>query len=198
MCLSPCPVTLPYHTIPAAALRKDSAVIDERLLTSQNSPLHLACAIGHLEVVKQLLSKGAPVNSGNSYGNAPIHGALIRGHREIVELLLEKGADARWTNNKDSTLLHFLVYSSMEDGDSQAIGRKLIKAGVNVDAKDIDGMTALHVVARGGNATMAAFLLDNGADRTIEDPKGNTALRWAQLNTHTAVVLLLTDERVGS
>ena len=52
-----------------------------------------------------------------------------------MELLLEKGADARWTNNKDSTLLHFLVYSSMEDGDSQAIGRKLIKAGVNVDAK---------------------------------------------------------------
>ena len=43
--------------------------------------------------------------------------------------------------------------------------------------QDIDGMTALHVVARGGNATMAAFLLDNGESSKLYEDLGLAAER---------------------
>lgn len=54
---------------------------------------------------------------------------------KIVELLLEKGADVKWTNNKGSSLLHFLGYSSMAAADKKALSLKLVEAGVNIDAK---------------------------------------------------------------
>lgn len=59
------------------------AVIDERLLTNNNSALHLACGNGHLGAVRALVDASAAVNAGNSYGNAPIHAALIGGHRAV-------------------------------------------------------------------------------------------------------------------
>lgn len=55
---------------------------------------------------------------------------------KIVDLLLEKGADVKWTNNKGSSLLHFLGYStSMAAADKKALSLKLVEAGVNIDAK---------------------------------------------------------------
>lgn len=58
------------------------------------------------------------------------------GTRKIVELLLEKGAEVKWTNNKGSSLLHFLGYSSsMAAADKKALLVKLVEAGGNIDAK---------------------------------------------------------------
>ena len=62
-------------------------------------------------------------------------GFLTLGGIKVVELLLENGADASWTNNKGSSLLHFLGYSPMSDRDKKAVARKLIEAGVNIDTK---------------------------------------------------------------
>lgn len=58
-------------------------MIDDRLLTNHNSPLHLACANGHLDAVELLIAASASVNTGNSYGNAPINGALTSGSRAV-------------------------------------------------------------------------------------------------------------------
>eukprot|EP00903_Cladosiphon_okamuranus_P012668 g11848.t1 len=180
------------HVACIELLLKNGSVIDERLLTNNNSPLHLACGNGHLEAVKVLVAASSEVNAGNTYGNSPIHSALIGGHRSIVELLLEKGADVTWTNNKGSSLFHFLGYSSsMAAADKKALSLKLIEAGLNIDVKDEDGMTPLHVMGQSGDKEMATFLFENGADITIRDVNGKTPLQWAQLNKHTEVGSLL-------
>lgn len=67
------------------------SAIDDRLLTNNNSPLHLACSGGHLEAVEALVAASADVNSGNSYGNAPIHGALVAGHRAVRQWAVLEG-----------------------------------------------------------------------------------------------------------
>ncbi|CAM9721346.1 unnamed protein product, partial [Hapterophycus canaliculatus] len=177
---------------------------DERLLTNNNSALHSAASggtRGHLEAAKLLVRASATVNTGNSYGNAPIYAALIAGHREarIVDLLLESGADVHWTNNKGSSLLHFLGYSAnMAPDDKKVLALKLVGAGVNIDAKDEDGMTPLHIVSQSGDKEMAIFLYENGADITIRDNKGNTPLQWAQINNHAAVgSVLASDNKAG-
>lgn len=55
---------------------------------------------------------------------------------KVVELLLESGADVHWTNNKGSSLLHFLGYSgTMGPEDKKALALKLVEAGVNIDGK---------------------------------------------------------------
>lgn len=54
---------------------------------SGNSPLHLASAYAHLELVRYLLQAGAPVNSPNFRGETPLHLAMQDGFVEVAQAL---------------------------------------------------------------------------------------------------------------
>ena len=59
------------------------------------TPLHSACAKGHVEIVKYLVDHGAQIEAtSNKKGFTPLHLASQFNHRCIVEFLLENGADA--------------------------------------------------------------------------------------------------------
>ncbi len=62
------------------------------------TPLHEAAAMGHLEVARLLLERGADVNAKNKHGFTPLHFAAGIGHTDVAKLLLEHGADV---NAKD-------------------------------------------------------------------------------------------------
>jgi ankyrin repeat protein len=51
------------------------------------SPLHLAAAEGHLDVVKKLVYHRFDLNK-NIQGSTPVHLAARRGHTDVVEFLL--------------------------------------------------------------------------------------------------------------
>jgi len=70
------------------------------------SSLHQACILGHLEVVKLLLNKGADVNIQDDLGVTPLHHACYKGHIVIVQVLLDFGASCNITSNYSETSLH--------------------------------------------------------------------------------------------
>ncbi|KAG2522487.1 hypothetical protein BBO99_00005835 [Phytophthora kernoviae] len=53
-----------------------------------NTPLHMACANGHVECVRELILHKAR-HLPNSSGNYPLHWAVQNKHREIVKLLVD-------------------------------------------------------------------------------------------------------------
>ncbi|CAM9865897.1 unnamed protein product [Chrysoparadoxa australica] len=73
-------------------LASDKSLAD----TSNNfgaSPLHRACAKGHLKVTTQLIDQGASLEEPDANGCTPLHTACRWSHTRIVELLLSRGAN---------------------------------------------------------------------------------------------------------
>lgn len=57
-------------------------------------PLRIACFKGHIDVVRELIRRGADIHAPNAQGRGgPIRMALRGEHRPIVELLLVHGAE---------------------------------------------------------------------------------------------------------
>ncbi|CAG2209478.1 ANK [Mytilus edulis] len=59
------------------------------------SPLHLACFMGKIDVVRCLLDHNADINMTKEDGTTPLFYACEVGHEDIVCLLLDKGADTQ-------------------------------------------------------------------------------------------------------
>ncbi len=110
------------------------------------TPLALAAHFGHLDVMRQLIDRGANVNRVATHHIAvtPLHAALFGRQVEAAMLLIERGADV-----------------TLARGGS---GWKRA------------GWTALHYAAGLGFSTLVQPLLDRGADPSCRDEEGKTPL----------------------
>jgi ankyrin repeat protein len=102
----------------------------------------------------------------------------------IVMLLpaLVSGADGR-------------LADAVEQGD-QALVRLLIERGVDVNAKGVDGTTALHHAVHADHLPIADMLLRAGADAAARDRYGVTPLYLACLNGNADMIQRLLDAGV--
>ena len=150
-----------------------------------------------VEMVQQLLDKGARVNQQVRY-KTPLMHAASEGHIEIVKLLLAKGADVNAQTDEGTALMQ-AVY-----GGHGEIVKQLLDAGANVNAKHRLGYTALFSSAgrsipemnppRGAPLPVPAheimtLLLARGADANLTGRDGETALMDA--NTPAKIKLLV-------
>ena len=99
-------------------------------------------------------------------------------HHYHIDRAEEDGSD----DSNGYTALHKAV---LED-DFRKV-QSLINSGVEVNARDHDGNTPLHLAARFGYTKCALTLLKSGkADKSLTNNQGKTALELAQGNGHTA------------
>jgi ankyrin repeat protein len=69
---------------------------------SSGSALHIAAAMGHLDVMNLLLAQGVPINLVDRDGNTPLDSARMSGNNAAMEFLLERGAESRGTEEVGS------------------------------------------------------------------------------------------------
>ncbi len=106
---------------------------------------------GDIAVVKQLLDKGADVNSKNRYGSTPLFFACDRGHFEIAKLLIDKGADM---NVKDT----FYNASAL----SWAMNKKHDDIVTLMIEKGVDATEPLRGSVQNGDKKMFQLILEKG------------------------------------
>ncbi|WP_166792097.1 ankyrin repeat domain-containing protein [Pedobacter alluvionis] len=118
------------------------------------SPLAIAVARGHKDVVKLLLANGAVANTQDQKGNTPLHYASENNSMEIAELLLAHGADLNIQNNSGNQALWTATFSAA-DGDQNKIPlvKLLLQNGAdkqhlnNVGKKPVDIANKIGVPA---------------------------------------------------
>ena len=171
----------------------------------RRTPLHLASAEGHLDVVEFLLSHGVePIP--DRWGGYPISDAKNNHHEEIVDRfnqlamsysesihLIENpdGETDQMASFDDELMVIELLFAAAENNVDGI--RLLVARGVPVHAGDYDSRTALHLAAAEGSLDAVEYLVYHGHPLHVRDRWGATPLDEAKREQRPSVVEFLTQ-----
>jgi ankyrin repeat protein len=176
------------------------------------SPLHLAAEIGDLDIVRQLIRRGAKIKANDKNGRTPLGVAVDNGNSDVVKLLL---------NYRDSgAILSGLRRTSTIDSDSD-VNEKLGDRGAERDTDAGEAipaqeervakegfsqphapeskeapptrLTALQRACSTGNKAVVAALLGTGMNPNDTGTTFRTPLSYAAENGHEEVVKQLLE-----
>uniref|UniRef100_A0AAQ4Q1Q0 Ankyrin repeat domain 52a n=1 Tax=Gasterosteus aculeatus aculeatus TaxID=481459 RepID=A0AAQ4Q1Q0_GASAC len=161
-------------------------------------PLHLAVLYGFSDCCRKLLSSGQlysivssmskehvlsagfDINTPDNFGRTCLHAAASGGNVECLNLLLSSGTDLNKRDIMGRTPLHYAA----ANGRYQCTVT-LVSAGAEVNEPDQTGCTPLHYSAasqafsRFSLLLCLEHLLDNGADPSMVNSKGYSAVHYA-------------------
>jgi len=137
-----------------------------------------AAANGKLNLVKDLVSKGADVNHQDDYGWTALMIAAWNRHLDIVKYLVKEGkANVNIENKYGYTALMKAARNGYLD-----IVEYLVKAGANVDQQDQYGDTASTLAARKNHLNIVKILADDPWGPPLEEEWGITIPKDAKPN----------------
>jgi ankyrin repeat protein len=148
----------------------------------RHSPLVYSSMAGDSDVVSTLLSQGTTASTD------ALAESITFDNIDITRALITAGANAKSTEPSGVTLLHWAVIANRP-----AAIPLLASAGVDINAKDNAGFTALMYAATvdHGSTELMAALIRAGADRTLRNRAGRTPLQQAQFLRHTELAQAL-------
>ncbi|XP_048194709.1 ankyrin repeat domain-containing protein 22 [Perognathus longimembris pacificus] len=148
-------------------------------------------------------------------GDTPLICACRRGHVRIVSFLLKRNANVNLKNQKERTCLHYAVKKRFTFFDyllivllmpvlligyflmvsktkqNEYLVRMLLNAGVEVNATDCYGCTALHYACKMKNQTLIPLLLQAHADPMIKNKQGESSLDIVKKLNFSQIELML-------
>ncbi|HYW96699.1 MAG TPA: ankyrin repeat domain-containing protein [Bacteroidales bacterium] len=185
-CKNRAPITTPGNEIPEqfspSAENQASPSVQDT-----DQALRDAAFEGNLQAVKQLLSGKADVTSTDEDGRTALMLASYNGYTDIAKLLVTSGSRV---NELDKEGRNALMYAST--GNFPETVSLLLNNGAKINIADTkEHFTALMFAASEGQAKVAEILLQHGADPSMKDVDGDTALSFARQNKHEEVAKLL-------
>jgi len=156
-------------------LLKDNHRLVDEIDQEKRTPLHHACQIQNIEIVRLLVEYGAKINRKDSRGTTPFQTAITGQNKEIVELLIKHGADLELEDANARRPLTRVVFWTNDTGMADL----LLKYGADINAKSIYDETPLRVAAWLGKRELVNFLIDKGAEIETKGDQGRILLLYS-------------------
>uniref|UniRef100_UPI0037E7D658 kinase D-interacting substrate of 220 kDa B isoform X1 n=1 Tax=Semicossyphus pulcher TaxID=241346 RepID=UPI0037E7D658 len=159
--------------------------VDSRSDNGQ-TPLMVASEQGNLEIVQELIRRGANVNLDDVDCWTALISAAKEGHIEVVRELLENNANLEHRDMGGWTALMWAAYKGRTD-----VAQLLLEKGAN---PNITGQYSVYPIiwaAGRGHAEIVHLLLQHGAKVNCSDKYGTTPLIWAGRKGHYESVMHL-------
>lgn len=156
------------------------------------TPLHIACAYGLEVLALKLIRAGADVNVKNSVGWTPLYEACHRGYASVTRELLKAGA------HHDVICPEFALCpfpgqhalaEAARQGHAETV-KVLLEWGVDKNAVNKLGWTALHEAAYHSRLAIVKLLVVYGADVFVKTSKGSLA---KDVTIHSEIRAMLDD-----
>ncbi|CAN9502092.1 unnamed protein product [Ophioblennius macclurei] len=159
--------------------------VDSRSDNGQ-TPLMVAAEQGNLEIVQELIRRGANVNLDDVDCWTALISAAKEGHIEVVKELLENNANLEHRDMGGWTAVMWAAYKGRTD-----VAQLLLEKGAN---PNITGQYSVYPIiwaAGRGHAEIVDLLLQHGAKVNCSDKHGTTPLIWASRKGHYESVMHL-------
>jgi len=147
-------------------------------------PIHLASQNADPSIANILKANGANIHVRDDDGWTPLIHACRYGSPEVAQLLISFGADVNVTDHDEGQTPLFYVCkrnSTPADYWVKQLITLLVSHGVNVNARNFDQKTPLHIAASAGSTVAVQSLISYGADIHIEE---ETRLSWNKWDMH--------------
>lgn len=137
-----------------------------------DTALIIALREGSMKVFNVLINaRGLDLEVKSRNGDNALMIAAIKGNKPAVEALIGKGAEV---NRPGWTALHYAAYA----GNNEIVSILLDKSAY-IDAESPNKTTPIMMAAWGGHIMTVKLLLDEGADASLKNEKGMTAIDFA-------------------
>lgn len=148
--------------------------------------LMAAATEGHVDIVAELLKRGANTEVANENLNTSLHMAIVKRHVKTARVLIAGGANVHARTIHGMTPLLLAINFDVND-----IILDLLQAGARVNEQDNELRTPVMTAAARGNVISVQLLLDAGADPDIISNHGASAFIAAKHEGHDEVYRVL-------
>uniref|UniRef100_A0A671NDT2 Kinase D-interacting substrate of 220 kDa-like n=1 Tax=Sinocyclocheilus anshuiensis TaxID=1608454 RepID=A0A671NDT2_9TELE len=153
------------------------------------TPLMLASEQGSLEIVQELIRRGANINLDDADCWSALISAAKEGHVEVVKELLENSAYIEHRDMGGWTALTWASYKGRVE-----VATVLLETGANPNTTGQQYSVYPVIWAAGrGHAEIVKLLLQHGAKVNCSDKYGTTPLIWAARKGHYDCVMHLLE-----
>ncbi len=143
--------------------------------TGGNKPINQAISLGNIEIVNELINKGASLEYDKIFLASSI---------AMIDLFLEKGASFESRDGTGKTVLNYAISKKYDN----SLIKHIIEKGANLNTADATRNTPLHYAVTTKNLAVVNMLVQAGADQTLTNQKGLTALEIAKLKNYDDIV----------
>ena len=139
-------------------------------------PLYAACHAGEIDAARLLIQAGASINIQAIGGSTPLLTAVSAQNYPLVDELLVSGACPYYPSSEG-----FRAPVAACALNAVKIMERFLAEGVDANVANDDGVTGLHLAVQRNHAAVARLLVLHGADPTLCDNHGDSALTTFRL-----------------
>lgn len=163
--------------------------------------LMIACMMGRLQLVKELLqAKADPNLQQEDSGNSILINTIEFGYYDIVQELLKNGADPNIANQNGARAIHFAVRLACTQDEEKylKIIELLVEANADINAITGNDWSPLMLASALNSNRVIELLIKSKADLNATDTQGTTCLMLACKYGQTLISETLLNHQADS
>ena len=158
-------------------------MVNKKIKKNKKIVLHKSCILNNSNIIKCIIIELKKILKENEFKNfinsktkkeglTSLHYLSYNGNIKMIKFLIENGSEINILSNNNLNMIHM----SAKGNQTNSLIYFKEKYNLNIEEKDINNSTPLHLACEKGNEEIIIFLLSLGCNINCQDKFGRTPL----------------------